>query len=597
MVRPDSASVPADRRGLHTVLLALSLGLTGWAVYINSLTNPFVYDDYRLVVENAALAHPGDLWGVVWHDITRPVVNLSYALDAALWGIRPLGFHLTNVLLHAINVVLVFVVATAMDVDVRPSDPQTSGPSDSRTLGPSDPRVRRWGLALIAAVLFAVHPMLSQAVGYVSARADLLCATFVLLTFLLARRYLLNGGLLWAGLSAVAWLLAIGSKEPAAMFPFVLLVYHRLVLPGTASRGRAAILYAPMLALVVVAAGVRLWVLRHVEYQTAPLDWRLALVALDASVGYLRLMLWPSGQTVFHALAAIDSWFDVRLLLAGAVVAVVAVGSWWLRRIDRIIPYGVAWFALFLLPSSVLFVLGRGEALAEHRVYLPSIGLFLAGGALVSAGLRRSRIEAPALRWMILALATVLVLQLGVRTMIRNAVWSNPVGLWQESVAQAPEHWLPHMMLAETLRLREGCAAAVREYDTSLRLRPQETEAYPKLGGCLIDLRRYDEAAAVFSDLIKIAPLSAQGPTGLAIVEMMQGHPERSREQLLDAIRREPDAVMPRQLLATLEEPADPATALRLCREIRQLAPGTPDNDACIRIEQRQAGAPVTTSP
>src|SRR6187549_1352414 len=100
-------------------IIPLSLAVVGWAVYINSLTNPFVYDDFRLIVENTTLATPGNVQGVVWHDITRPVVNLSYALDAAIWGLRPLGFHITNVLLHALNVLLVFFCARALSQDDR----------------------------------------------------------------------------------------------------------------------------------------------------------------------------------------------------------------------------------------------------------------------------------------------------------------------------------------------------------------------------------------------------------------------------------------------------------------------------------------------
>src|SRR5678815_54020 len=128
MVR-SSAPANGETRSRHTALVAPALALIGWAVYINSLTNPFVYDDYRLIVENGALAHPGDLWGVLWHDITRPVVNLSYALDTAIWGLRPLGYHVTNVLLHAINVMLVFAIARALDADVRTprADPDGSG--------------------------------------------------------------------------------------------------------------------------------------------------------------------------------------------------------------------------------------------------------------------------------------------------------------------------------------------------------------------------------------------------------------------------------------------------------------------------------------
>src|SRR5688500_16315083 len=115
-----SAEGGADRtRVARAVLIALTIATLGAAVYVNSLTNPFVYDDFRLIVENRALATPGDLTTVVWHDITRPLVNLSYALDAAIWGIRPLGFHITNVLLHALNVALLFAVAWGLALDSR----------------------------------------------------------------------------------------------------------------------------------------------------------------------------------------------------------------------------------------------------------------------------------------------------------------------------------------------------------------------------------------------------------------------------------------------------------------------------------------------
>ena len=86
-------------RSSRLALAALAIAVLAWAVYINSLTNPFVYDDYRLIVENTALTQPGNLRLVIWRDVTRPLVNLSYAADVAIWGLRPLGFHVTNLLL------------------------------------------------------------------------------------------------------------------------------------------------------------------------------------------------------------------------------------------------------------------------------------------------------------------------------------------------------------------------------------------------------------------------------------------------------------------------------------------------------------------
>jgi hypothetical protein len=343
-----------------------------------------------------------------------------------------------------------------------------------------------------------------------------------------------------------------------------------------------------MFAIMLLAVAARLWILRTVEYESVAIDWRLSLVAVDALGRYARLLLWPSGQTVFHALHAIDSPIEPRALVAYVTVGGLAACAWWLRRVDRVVAFGGAWFALFLLPSCVLFVLGRGEALAEHRVYLSSVGMFLAAGSLFAALSRWSRAEAPTLRWTLIALTTVVLLQFGVRTMIRNVVWANPVRLWQESLAKAPDHWLPHMMLGEALRRNRGCREAVPEYQVTLRLRPEETFALAKLGACLIDLGRYDEAADAFTRLIRLAPASADGPIGMSIVAVMRGHQDAARDYLTDAIRRDPSTVAARQLLVTLEAPANPARALQLCEELQQLAPGTAGLEQCVENNRRR---------
>jgi Tfp pilus assembly protein PilF len=580
--------------------IPLSLAVVAWAVYINSLTNPFVYDDFRLIVENTTLATPGNLQGVVWHDITRPVVNLSYAVDAAIWGLRPLGFHITNVLLHAVNVMLVFAAALALARDDRARRTAQNGAQRDRARPNGDEAGPRRAdvdparpVAIVAALLFAVHPMLSQAVGYISARSDVLCATFVLLAFLAARRFLLGGGWMWAVATLAAWVAALGAKEVAAMLPLALLAYDALILPHRAPVRRRAALHVPLLLLVAAAAGVRVWVLRQVEYDAAGFDGELALVAIDAFRGYLQLLLWPAGQTIFHALAPIPHPFDLRIIVTVALFGSLIALTWTFRQVSGLLLFGLLWFLLFLIPSGALFVLGRGEALAEHRVYLSSVGVFVSMAALAGIALERVGREAKVLRWTLLAVVGVVALQLGGRTLLRNAMWADPVALWRESVDRAPQHWLPHLMLGEALRVRSGCGPAEAEYRLAIRFAPEEIFAYKKLGGCLIERGAYDEAEAVFVALRDMVPTSAEGPTGLAIVAMAREAPNYAQVYLREALVRDPDAVLPRQLLATLEEPRDPAAALQLCQEIKALAPYTPGNEECIqRNQQRIAPGP-----
>jgi len=171
----QSTESAEDRIVTHSRGGALACGaaaLVAGLLYVNALRNPFVYDDYHTVVENRSIAHLSDVRAIVLHDVTRPIVNLSYAIDRALWGATPTGFHVTNVLLHMLNVVLVFTLGRRLAHD----------------------RDRGVLVAFAAAVLFAAHPMMTEAVGYISGRSELLCAAFFLPAVMAGRRWLRGGG-------------------------------------------------------------------------------------------------------------------------------------------------------------------------------------------------------------------------------------------------------------------------------------------------------------------------------------------------------------------------------------------------------------------
>ena len=209
-----SSGVPWSRLAIGVAVLLAGL------VYVNALDNPFVYDDRRLIVENRSIRPPLNLQAVVLREVARPAVNISYAIDRVLWGPSPAGFHVTNVLLHMLNVALLFEF-------VR------------RGTG-------RIVSAFLAAALFAVHPMMTQAVGYISGRAEVLCTTFVLMALAAARRWMLGGRGVWLAATFGLWMLALASKETAVMFVAAAFVYDRLVLVGTAADRRRRLLWMHM---------------------------------------------------------------------------------------------------------------------------------------------------------------------------------------------------------------------------------------------------------------------------------------------------------------------------------------------------------------
>jgi protein O-mannosyl-transferase len=553
---------------------AFAAALAG-IVYLNALDNPFVYDDYRIVVHNTTIRQLFDLRTIVSGDITRPVVNLSYAIDRAVWGEAPFGFHVTNVLLHVVNTLLLHRLTLRLMQDAH-----RYGVELSAAIRPSV-------AAFIAAVLFAVHPISTEAVGYISGRSELLCAAFVLSALLSARHWFLTAGLGWWLLTIVFWAGALGSKEVAVMFPFVLLLYDRLVMAADATTRRRRLLrvHAAVIGLALAIGGTRLVVLLFIEHPVRlPVHWSLLLVNLDVVRRYLALIMMPSGQTLSHAVPA-TTLQQARGWAAVAVPAAMAGLAWWSRRAHGGVSIGLWWFLLMLVPSAVLVMFDRGEPMAEHRVYLACCGLFMAVG--IGAAWVQARFAAVRVRSFDRAAKIafgVIVLSLSTRTVVRNVVWGNEIGLWEEARSLAPDHWLPHLMLGQALDSAGHGLDAVPEYVEALRLRPEEELIYRKLGVSLIGLQRYGEAAALFEQLRDRTPRSATPSLGFAAIAMAQQDLDGAHGHLLEALARDASNVEARQSLALLAEaePANPAEALRLCREIHELAPATPGNNECI---------------
>jgi Flp pilus assembly protein TadD len=564
-----------------------ALALLAGLLYINALHNPFVYDDYRTILDNGSIVSLTDMRAIVLHDASRPIVNLSYAIDRRIWGTAPFGFHVTGVLLHMLNVVLLFWLAWRVVEDLN----HRSAPE------PADPWPMRPGIvALVTASLFAVHPMMTEAVGYVSGRSEVLCATFFLAALLCARRWMARGGMVFWLLSVVFWLCALLTKEIAAMFPFVVLCYDRLLLNDAAAGRRRRLwrLHTPLFALAALAATARVAVFIALEHPDAfQIEWRSVLVELNVAARYLWLIVVPVGQTIFHDVHPITRLLSVQAWWGAAVVALLAMLAWRVRRASPLASFGIWWFFMLLVPSSVLVVLNQGEGMAEHRVYLASCGLFLTAGAAagaIAAGLasmpRRTQ-------WIAGAVLTATVLALSGRTVLRNAMWSDPVRLWREAAERAPANPLPWTVLGESLQMDNRPTSAIEAYRTALRLDPTDEAVYLKLGLCLAELGRFDDARENFEALRQVKPNSPFVATGLGVVAMLMGHVEEARGQLRSAIDRNPSDLMARRWLAVLEEDfaANPAEALRQCEEIRRIAPGGLSDDECVSRNRARLAA------
>jgi hypothetical protein len=470
------------------------------SVYANALHNPFVYDDYHTVIENASIRTVTNLRAIFWHDVTRPVVNFSYAVDRAFWGPATFGFHLTSVLLHALNVILLFVLARRMQLDVLP--------------------------AFAAAALFGVHPMMTEAVGYISGRSEVLCATFLLLALLCADRWLhgpqeRRGR--WLVATLAIWVVALATKETAAMFPFVLVLFDRLTTDAGLFSNRLRRVYRPLIALTVLAGLGRLFVLTWIEYPgRVSIHWTYLLVDADVFRRYLFMMALPTGQALFHEVRAISSVFDSRALAGLAAAGVVVAAIWELRRSEWRASFGLAWFGLLLVPPAVLIALDQGEPMAEHRVYVASIGLFLAVGAGVAHVIDWLSGRARVLRAAGAIALGLVLLSFVADTLVRNAVWRSPEALWRESVDLAPTHPRPRLLLGEALADTGQRDAAIEQFRIAISYRPSDPVGHVELARSLVDAGRWREAREELMRAVEVGPHYEPACQALRIFDEIQ---------------------------------------------------------------------------
>lgn len=426
-------------------------------IYKPFLDNPFVFDDRVTVLLNPSLVDLSDVRGVLVRNLARPVVNVSYAIDRALWGFSSFGFHLTNAILHVIVIGLFYGWCTRVLADVR-----------------QDPGAVEWP-AFLAAATFAVHPLMGAATMYVSARAELLAALGVLAALTYARRAIV-GKDGWSWLIAAAFgLLAVASSASAAALPLLVLAYDAWVLRAEGWRQRMRRLYVP--AVIAIGLLFIAWRLPGLlAADRVPPRGLVDNLLTEAVVvwRYAGLLIGLPGQAVVHQVHWVTTPLDPIAIIALGFLAAAVTAAVHFRQSRPLVAYGVVWFIAVLAPTSSLVPLR--DAMSEPRAYLASAGLLLAAVSLLAGPLANRRAAR--------GVALVVVLLLGIQTYQRNRVWSDPLQLWQEAVQRSPEAWLAHLGYADQLRETGQCNRAIAEYEAALRLNPDQAKATAGLESC-----------------------------------------------------------------------------------------------------------------
>lgn len=505
-----------------TLLLAALAGLT----YINSLPNDFVFDDKGL---SQSLEHLQRLFRTGRWPTYRPLRTASYAIDYSLFGLNPAGFRAFNILYHILNGALLFVI---FRTGLRQSRP-----------------------ALLAAILFIVHPIQTESVAYISGRRDVLFTMFFLTGFYGFIRYRETSRVRHLYLAGGSYLLSLLTKEMAITLPLLWLCYDLIrSLPLIPAEGRPS-------SWEVLKNGTRLLFQRnkwfyfligtvlpilayyYVYVYVLPMSlrsemwgggvWPTLLTSATIFAHYLKLIVFPltlSADYSFNAFPISYSLAEARVVLALAILG----GAWWgicrLLASDRWAAFGGLWFFITLLPVSQ--IIPHHEMVAEHYLYLPSAGFALSAAVLLERLLTRS----PHPR-AIAATFALVVLLLGFRTVARNRDWKDELTLWTKTVQTAPESARAHIALAGVHLRQGGYDQALQELLDALRIQPNSASTHRDLGTVLLQLGRLDEAEQEFREAMR---LSAQSPVvrvSLAVVYLMRSQLGEAEQELDAALR------------------------------------------------------------
>jgi len=530
-VKNDSAvkvasTPPAFSLGIRDVWVALALALLTLIVYAPVRHYGFVdLDDPQYVSENPFVAG-GLTWsGVKWAFTSihasywLPLIWLSHMLDVQLYGLHAGGHHVTNVLLHVLNSILLFALL-------------------HRTTGGI-------GRSAFVAALFAIHPLHVESVVWVTERKDVLSTLFLLLTVWTYVEYARQPTRSRYILSLVFFILGLMSKAMLVTLPFMLLLLDvwplgrftftgwRLSLAQRTTVYRLVREKVPFLVLAILFA-----IATYVTQQTTgavasvsriPVTFRLANAMVSYAM-YVVTMLWPSRLALFYPYPLALSPMLVSASLVGLIAATVLV----LRSMRRY-PYlavGWLWYLGSLVPVIGLIQAGD-QARADRFTYVPLIGLFI----MIAWG-ARDLITRPRILQASGALVVVLLAAVA-RTQVGH--WRTNTELWEHALRVADESYVAHTNLGLALYAQGNVDRSIIEFRSALRLRPDFAEAHNDLGVALANRGDIDGAIKAFLDALRAKPMQAQSHYNAAVLLAMKGDTVSAVSHLERALQIDPN--------------------------------------------------------
>ncbi len=494
-----------SRLNPHGTSILLLIFLS-FAAHFNVLFNEFVYDEIPLVMENKWIKNvkfipdifTSSLWAVHFEEsghYYRPIIHLLYMLDYHLFGLAPWGYHLTKLMLHTLNVVLVYLIADFIISRNKESIFHDIAPVKH--------------VPIVTAIFFALHPVHVEVVAISIAESAF--SLFFLLAFLF---YIRAQGSYLASyfLSAFFFLVALLSKETAIVFPAVVFLYDYIF---GAYRGVKDAIKRYAIYFVVVGG--------YFPFRSAALGGFIKEVAdryftfFEILINipplfskYVFKMFMPVGLNAAYVFHPVTGLTDARLIGSLLFISLCSYFLFRLWKTDKLASFSLLWFFLAITPAFYIPALGE-HAFAERYLYLPSVGFFLFFsyfflkylGPLFKEGEEgRGRAALP----VFMLLSGVLIFL----SLTRVSVWKDSLSLWSDTAKKSPGAYLARVNYGVALHDAGRSDEAVSEYMASMEIKFDSPLSHLNLANIYVLRNKYEEALEEYEISLRYAPKSAQ---------------------------------------------------------------------------------------
>ncbi|OGS23044.1 MAG: hypothetical protein A2252_07960 [Elusimicrobia bacterium RIFOXYA2_FULL_39_19] len=492
-----------DTTAKYNWLFITIIFIVTFTVYFNSLKAPFILDDYSKIEKNMDIRDLNNVWHKLiypydktqnnWarNDPSRPLTYLSFAINYHFNQLNPFGYHLTSVVLHILNAILLFFLLKKLLKLIRYKDSVN--------------------IPFFVSLIFAIHPINAVVASYVFNRSDILCTLFFissLLFFIKAgetnAKYLI--------LSLLCFVLSLSAKQSAVTLPVFILIIDYIFLNNFDNKllfKNKYYHFSYWLVLFLYLAFRYFYLGGIGDLEGSPTTSRYSYFITQPFIllKYLKLLVLPIGVSFEHGADNYYSILEPKVLISVVIILIIVILICFAYRnknnLSKMYIFCMSWFFIHLSPTSSFFP--TTAVMTENRIYLSGVGIIL----LLIFTLHYLKINLISIKIQkvtILAFLILFISFLCANTMKRNELMQNPYLLWKDVITKYPDHFRAHNNLALLYQDNNEYSKAIKEYNIALALNPKYTPSINNLACIYYVQQDYDKAADEYKKILKLEP-------------------------------------------------------------------------------------------